>query len=518
MQRCYLCGAEIKEGMSFCPACGAHIYKRDTAEWYSPGCPVEIIEQRLIIDGNKRPHAQILFRNIASRAVEGVTVAIQCRGLNQDVLTDVKEYSYADLRALRGQTFGHDVSISLPDAQTRSYQVHISKITFSDGSTYTPCAPLHLVERPSCLTFSDRKLPSEFPKDIRDTCFAQNEDGWFCVCGSRNLPNENTCWNCGHSKKQAQMAQSLYQAAEKMSATGASEKEWEKLAYTATEAGAAALNAYAQWEAGILQRKREQEQKQKEEEILKQKRKKKRRTFFLIAIAFVVVGVVVFFAANIIEKEMLYQKAKKEVHQGNYAEASETFTKLGDYKDSATQVQNARDEESYQTGIEAFEMGWYHRAYVNLSTLSQKEYKDSADYYAKLCGELQNMAGIYVNVDDLEVIKSDIAQGKSPTEWLDVDAVSTDGLYAFPTSVSSDQIEWNEDGTINADALWKLINNSVRYLDAIHISEYSCYIYEENGVTYMNDGYNPKETDLEYNKIQIFEKVGDKGIEYSEAL
>ena len=34
----------------------------------------------------------------------------------------------------------------------------------------------------------------------------------------------------------------------------------------------------------------------------------------------------------------------------------------------------------------------------------------------------------------------------------------------------------------------------------------------------MNDGYNPKETDLEYNKIQIFEKVGDKGIEYSEAL
>lgn len=518
MQRCYLCGAEIKEGMSFCPACGAHVYKRDTAEWYSPGCPVEIIEQRLIIDGNKQPHAQILFRNIGSQAVEGVTVAIQCRGLNQDVLTDVKEYLYADLRALRGQTFGHDVSIPLPDAQTRSYQVHINKITFSDGSTYTPCAPLHLVERPPYLTFSDRKLPSEFPKDIKDTCFAQNEDGWFCVCGSRNLANENTCWNCGHSKEQAQMAQSLYQEAEKMTTTDASEKEWEKLAYNATEAGAAALNAYAQGKLGILQREREWKQKQKKEEILNQKRKKERRTAFLIVIAFVVVGVVVYFAANIITKEMLYQRAKKELQQGNYAEASETFTRLGDYKDSATQVQNAKDEESYQTGIEALEMGWYHKAYVNLSTLSQKEYKDSADYYAKLCVELQNMAGIYVNVDDLKVIKSDISQGKTPTVWLDVDVVSTDGLYNFPATVSFDQIEWNADGTINVDALWKLINDYKRDLHATHISEYSCYIYEENGVTYMNDGYNPEETSLEYNKIRIFEKVGDKGIEYTEAL
>lgn len=368
MQRCYLCGAEIKEGMSFCPACGAHVYKQDTSEWYSPGCPVEIIEQRLIIDGNKQPYVQILFRNIGSQTVEGVTIAIQCLGLNQDVLAGVKTYTYADLCAQRGQTFGHDVSISLPDAQTRACRVHLERITFSDGSTYTPCAPLHLVEHPSYLAFSDGTLPPDFPKDMRDTSFVQDADGWFCICGCQNLPQETTCWNCGHGIEQVKIVPSLYQKAEKMVVADAQKSAWIELMYEAEKAGAKALQGYAVQMVAAFSEQERQKQKEQADAQARKNRKKNIRIALICLVALFVAGVIVYF----VSLELRYRNAKTQMQRGDYLAASETFEKLGNYRDSITQVKEAL----YRKAVDDAAQGNFEEAIEEFTNLGS--YSDSA--------------------------------------------------------------------------------------------------------------------------------------------
>lgn len=511
MQRCYLCGAEIKEGMSFCPACGAHVYKQDTSEWYSPGCPVEIIEQRLIIDGNKQPYVQILFRNIGSQMVEGVTIAIQCLGLNQDVLAGVKTYTYADLCAQRGQTFGHDVSISLPDAQTRACRVHLERITFSDGSTYTPCAPLHLVEHPSYLAFSDGTLPPDFPKNARDTCFTQNTDGWFCVCGCQNLPQETTCWNCGYGIEQVKAAQDLYHDAELLVKSQESAAGWEKLADQAAYTGTKALNAYALQKRNGIYEKETSEYKEKFRQLQLQRHTSRRKKRLRIIICSIILLPLLTIAVLYVRRELYYQEACRFYENGgDLEEAYRRFAKWGDYKESEKYCEEIQNEYNYRYAVASYESENYWSAYYIFTKYIDENYRDSKDYLKSVHTALKNTSGIYVRTTDLNKIKESLTQYGEPLYSLSVVAITEDGLHQYSACIDDEDIKWSDDGTLNSDAIWNYMNVNRSNCS----STANSHVYEENGKVYLNDSYEYSQENPGNMDYFIYEKISNKGIAF----
>ena len=332
---------------------------------YTEGSPVVVAAGALLFDNKtNKVLAQLKVRNIGGKAIKAVTVKITPLDTAGRPLGEPVMSQYLDLVVNRDQEFGQKLPIKLPNNATRSFSVSVAEVVFDDNEIWT-CSrddwkPLP-VAKPLESWLTDRELLKQYKMRYGHDCSyvpEQIEDLWHCTCGATNHSDEETCHICRKSRSTLLSVDINQLIAEKDS----------RLRIEA-EAEAARLKKKAEEEAA--RQKREAEEKAAAEaKAAENRRKAQNITIIVLTSLAVIIGAILLLTKLIIPNNN-YNKAQALLAEGKYEEATATFEKLGDYKDSADMILECQ----YQEAIALAEFGEYEKAISIFEVLY--DYKDS---------------------------------------------------------------------------------------------------------------------------------------------
>lgn len=177
-----------------------------------------------------------------------------------------------------------------------------------------------------------------------------SESDWQCCCGRINFQYRNDC-TCGnpYTRKAAEEKAAVRQAMREQMA------------------------------------KEQEEQRRKDAAEGKARAKKNRKLAAIITPILVVAIVATVLISGIVQKNNEYNHALSLLEEGEYDEAKERFANLGDFRDSAEQVQAAQSaklENIYNRAVYFTEHGVFYEAIRTFESLDG--YKDSAEQIEKV--------------------------------------------------------------------------------------------------------------------------------------
>jgi len=320
------------------------------------GAPVVIAAGALSKDNETgKVFAQLKLHNIQSKAIQAVTVRLTPFDSAKRPLGEPFEYRYLDLSADGNADFGQKNPIVFPDPAARSFSVSVSEIIFTAGGIWTGCGESWEPFPPAVGLEKDLAsgdLVRQFQIQYGENCkyVLQRERGlWRCSCGILNREDEQICLSCGNT-------------AEILAAVDIEQ-----------------LKTDCERRLESERQRAEKYQRKAEAERLASSRKMK---IGIIAASIVVVAI--FAIAQIssyMTKNSSYNSALALVEEGQYDEAIEKFTELGDFKDSEDQIELARNEREYSNAVKLLEDEDYDDAISAFKRLG--DYKDSADLAIK---------------------------------------------------------------------------------------------------------------------------------------
>ena len=321
---------------------------------YSAGAPVVIAAGALQKDNQTgKVFAQLKIRNIQDKSIKATTVKITPFDTVGKPLGGTVDYQYLDLSAERDTDFGQKTPVILKEAATRSFSVSVLEVVFSDDSVWTtsneawePFSPPVALET----ALSDNELAKQYQVKYGADCkciFKREKDLWRCACGAINHNSEKNCHSC--------------------------------------QRGAAALAALnvEELKADRDRRLAAEQKKAAEEKAAAAEQTKKTKKIAMIAAPIVVVAIVAAVLISNFVKVQQEEAARLEAYNaavalaeaGQYEEAIAAFTELGDYKDSAEQI----NETTYNQAVALLESENYDEAISIFSKLGN--YKDSANQF-----------------------------------------------------------------------------------------------------------------------------------------
>lgn len=277
---------------------------------YAEGSPVIIAAGALLKDNQTgRVIAQLKLRNISSKTIKAATVSLLPLNTVGKPLGKAVRYEYLDLSSTRDTDFGSKSAIPLPDASTRSFSVAVAGVIFTDNSVWNANdAAWETLKSPEALT---SRLDGEMVKQFRieygsgaKNFFLEQKDLWYCVCGAVNRREETICHSC------------------------------RKPIYDLRNID---LEALKESKEQRVAREREQAAKKA---AATQKNIKVLATVLVVAAVFFIVAS---FVNDAIKKNNAYNEAALLMEQGKYEEAIQAFSALDGYKDSAEQIQSAKN-------------------------------------------------------------------------------------------------------------------------------------------------------------------------------
>ncbi len=285
--------------------------------------------------------AQLKFSLLSDVAVTSITVNIACFDAAKKLIVPSFVYEYNNLTdSLTEIFFGQKTLITLPDKETRSFSVKITKVMFSDGKEIT-LSDGDWKEIPKQQSISD--YDSDFEKYFKlkygNKAVAEpalNEDIWLCTCQNVNKKDNSFCSNCGieystvfpfdineekknciYEKAQGLMNSGLYDDAIKQFKTIFGWKDTDEKIYAC--------------------QKTIEEIKENVEIERKQAEKRAKRNKRIAVIASSIVCVIIAFVIvlnTVIIPNGKYHDAVAFMEEGNFDKAYSIFVNLGNYKDS----------------------------------------------------------------------------------------------------------------------------------------------------------------------------------------
>ena len=318
---------------------------------YAEGAPVVIAAGALLKDNQTgRVVAQLKLRNISPKTIKAATVCLSPANIVGNPLGDAIRYEYLDLSSTRDTDFGSKSAIPMLDKTTRSFGIRVAEVIFADNSAWNANdAAWEPLKKPEALgSRLDNEMVKQFQIEYGSGAknfFLEQKDLWHCVCGAVNHQGETKCHSC------------------------------RKPIYDLKKLDLKAL------------REHKEQRLVKEQEQAAKKAAATQKTMKTLAAVLVVAAVfciVASFAVGAIKKNKAYNEAALLMEQGKYEEAIEAFTALDDYKDSAEQIQSAKNAiadmecaDEYDRAIQLLESGKSeneNEAYHLLTELG--EYKD----------------------------------------------------------------------------------------------------------------------------------------------
>lgn len=327
---------------------------------YAAGSPVVIAAGALLKDNQTgKVIAQLKMRNISQKSIKAAKVCIYPLDTVGNSLGEKIEYQYLDLSAARDEDFGQKAPVALPDAATRSFTASVEEVVFADNSIWSAPGELwEVLDTPGSLrSIGDAELIKQFCMKYGNNCKnlpLLHKDLWYCACGELNRQGEAECHRC--RKSFALLEQIDMDALRK-------ERDTRVAA--------------------------EKEQAEKEAAEAKAHAKKMGKIAAIVVPILVVLIVAAVFISNAVKKSNAYEFALSLVESGQYADAIEHFSALGDYKDSAEQIQIAetamleeQNAKAYADATALMEAGRYKQAMDAFEAI--REYKDSKEILVEL--------------------------------------------------------------------------------------------------------------------------------------
>ena len=446
---------------------------------YSAGAPVVIAAGALQKDNQTgKVFAQLKIRNIQDKVIKAATVKITPFDTVGKPLGGTVDYQYLDLSAGRDTDFGQKTPVMLKKAAMRSFTVSVSEVIFSDNSIWTASneawEPLSAPIAPE-KKFTDGELAKQYRAKYGADCkciFKKEKD----LCGAINHDGERNCHSC---QREA--------------------------------AALAALNM--------------DELKADRDKRLAAEQAKKTKKIAMIAAPIVVVAIVAaVLISNFVKAQQeeaarleAYNAAVALVEAGQYDEAIAAFTELGNYKDSAEQINETTynqavtllESENYDEAISIFtKLGNYKDSVnqvehaINLQTEAAllNDYRIAIDllntepgtkeYYEAVAESRQLLVSLNGYRDSNELLQNfytDIicALASNPKDnryyqYDDEGKIIYDGVYTY---------SYHEDGTVDTFTSRPITYKVVSYdsegrmlrAEADSMSAYYTYIYDENG-------------------------------------
>lgn len=106
---------------------------------YTEGSPVLIAAGALLKDNHtNKVLVQLKFRNISPKSIKSVKVKVNAYDTAKGQLDGIDTFSYLDLSVAANEEFGQSTPIHLPDATTRSFNVEILSVVYSDNEVFSP--------------------------------------------------------------------------------------------------------------------------------------------------------------------------------------------------------------------------------------------------------------------------------------------------------------------------------------------------------------------------------------------
>lgn len=168
---------------------------------YSEGAPVIIMAGAILKDiQTNSVLAQLKIQSIADKTIKAITVRLPTFDTVNAPLGESIDFQYLDLAVKRNQDFGEQTPIPLPLSETRAFSVVVTKVIFSDNTTWNdegkPWEKLPSII-PLAVSLKNHELVKQFQMTYGGSCLYQEEkDLWRCVCGCWNRIGDEACYNC----------------------------------------------------------------------------------------------------------------------------------------------------------------------------------------------------------------------------------------------------------------------------------------------------------------------------------
>lgn len=319
---------------------------------YATGSPVLIAAGALLKDNQTgKVLAQLKMRSIVDKGIKTATVRLSPFDTVGQPIGDAVEHQYLDLTAERDGDFGQKEPVTFPEAATRSFEVGVTEVIFSDNSTWKATGePWEPLQEPTKLvdTIEDKELLKQYRLTFGNDCnytAVEVKDLWYCTCGALNRGEEECCHKCERNLT----------ALKSIDFTALTAERDDRL----------------------------QKERDNSERKARQQRKVAKIIIPLVAIA-IVASVLITGNAK---KSNAYDEALLLLSEENYSEALSAFEELGGYKDSAERV----NELKYNLAVKEFEENGLYDEVLGLS-----EEDDTPSYvYTWLCElpeEYENVA------------------------------------------------------------------------------------------------------------------------------
>ena len=300
-----------------------HLYSMEKNQ-YSNNSSIIIMAGELLKDSESgKIIAQFKFKNISSKKISGLKISLLAYDASGKQVDGIDEYQYLDLNIKKGETFGGNKAILLPDLTTRSIKIKDIAIVFEDGSLDNVDLPMFVLpEKQRLLSeLQQIELVKQYQSETNEKAeYVPNlqEDIWLCCCGEWN--KSETCYECYLSKD---VVISTYNREQ--------------------------LQAHLQQKLDEKKRRKEEEEKRREEIKAEALEKAQIGVRKLSKVLKVVIPVVIALCVlvygiypNVIEPMKLYKNAENLLVNGDYLKAIEEFEKLDTFGDAEEKVLEAK--------------------------------------------------------------------------------------------------------------------------------------------------------------------------------
>lgn len=288
------------------------IFSLDSA-LYAAGVPVLIAAGSLLKDSfSANRMAQLKYVNLGGEAVQAMTVCVTMLDGDGAVLSKPVEYRYQGLNAGRGEEFGRNVAVVLPDHAVCAFTVSVTQIVFAGGGTWRAGGNENWVPVRKKQSLEEGLEDPELAEQYRvrygkDCRYYPRELGaglWCCACGSVNFSSEAKCPLCRRSLSAMRSVN---------------------------------LDDLRAECAGRL--KNEEVRAAEDRAASQQKNKKVLRAAAVILPALLVLALLLVTVPPRLASLRAYMAAADLLEAGEYEQAAEAFIALGSYRDSAEQAE-----------------------------------------------------------------------------------------------------------------------------------------------------------------------------------
>lgn len=351
---------------------------------FCEGCPVYVHRYQLSADlqtGDRM--LQVRMVNMAEQEISAVFLRIACLDGAGRALSTMYAVPVTNQNATRGSIFGENCVLRLSTSSTQSVQIFPERVVYANGNSWNETEsnayvtlPAPIPVRQSDPDFDRLEEQGQRSGVHNDFRYQELENAWYCTCGLPNVQRRQFCGYCGTNREWLRLNMNGRAAVTKTEPAPAAElpAPEQPQQYEVPAIPQAYIPVPVAVEELVPETSAEEEFPVIEP--IPQEKSKAGKVVGTILVVLALLAIAAFCALRFLMPVLRYNQANDLEAEGNYAEAREIFTELGDYEDAPERVSGTW----YKEALSLMKRGDYQGAYNIFATIP--DYENASGYAA----------------------------------------------------------------------------------------------------------------------------------------